>query len=68
MSEKKVYTVKELQEILGVCRPTIYELLKTEPFKYVKVGRKYLISKESFDNWLNAGIDYSSPEELYNPL
>ena len=28
MSEKRYYTVQELQEILGVSRPTIYNLLK----------------------------------------
>jgi len=28
MSEKIYYTVQELQEILGVSRPTIYNLLK----------------------------------------
>ena len=27
MSEKRCYTVRELQEILGVSRPTIYNLL-----------------------------------------
>ena len=27
-SEKRCYTVKELQEILGISRPTVYELLK----------------------------------------
>lgn len=26
--EKRCYTVKELQEILGISRPTVYELLK----------------------------------------
>ncbi len=28
MSEKRCYTVQELQEILGVSRPTIYNLCK----------------------------------------
>ncbi len=28
MSEKRCYTVQELQEILGVSRPTIYNLLR----------------------------------------
>ena len=28
MLEKRCYTVQELQEILGVSRPTIYNLLK----------------------------------------
>ena len=27
MTEKRCYTVQELQEILGVSRPTIYNLL-----------------------------------------
>ncbi|NSC78141.1 helix-turn-helix domain-containing protein [[Eubacterium] rectale] len=30
MLEKRCYTVQELQEILGVSRPTIYNLLKKE--------------------------------------
>ena len=28
MEDKRCYTVKELQEILGISRPTVYELLK----------------------------------------
>ena len=32
MSEKRCYTVQELQEILGVSRPTIYNLLKKKEF------------------------------------
>lgn len=28
MEEKRCYTVKELQEILGISRLTVYELLK----------------------------------------
>lgn len=28
MSEKRCYTVKELQAMLGVSRPSVYELLK----------------------------------------
>ena len=27
-AEKRCYTVKEIQEILGISRPTVYELLK----------------------------------------
>ena len=53
MNEKRCYTVKELQEILGVSRPSVYELLKRKEFKWVLVGGKYLISKKSFDEWLD---------------
>ncbi len=51
--EKRCYTVKELQEILGVSRPTIYELLKMNVFSWVKIGSAYRISKKSFDEWLD---------------
>lgn len=50
---KCCYTVKELQEILNVSRPTIYELLKANLFSWVKLGTTYRISKKSFDEWLD---------------
>ena len=31
MTEKRCYTVQELQEILGVSRPTIYNLYLEQP-------------------------------------
>lgn len=51
--EKRTYTVKELQEILGVSRQCVYELLKKEEFRSVMIGGKYRISKKSFDAWLD---------------
>ena len=36
MSEKRCYTVQELQEILGVSRPTIYNLLKKKEFRWIQ--------------------------------
>ena len=53
MSEKRCYTVQELQEILGVSRPTIYNLLKKKEFRWIQLdGGKYRISKKSFFNRL----------------
>ena len=53
MSEKRCYTVQELQEILGVSRPTVYNLLKKKEFRWIQLdGGKYRISKKSFDDWL----------------
>ena len=50
---ERCYTVKELQEILGVSRPTIYNLLKKNEFRWIQLdGGKYRISKKSFDDWL----------------
>ena len=53
MSEKRCYTVKDLQEILGVSRPSVYYLLKKNKFRWILVGGKYRISKKSFDAWLD---------------
>lgn len=55
-SEKRCYTVKELQEILGISRPTVYELLKMEVFSWVKIGTTYRISKNSFDKWFDEQV------------
>ena len=46
--DKRCYSVAELQEILGVSRQCIYELLKKKKFSWVMVG-----GKKSFDEWLD---------------
>lgn len=51
--EKRCYTVKDLREILGVSKPTVYELLKRKEFRWILIGGKYRISKKSFDAWLD---------------
>jgi len=53
MNEKKCYSVKDIQSILGISRPTAYGLLKRQEFKWIRVGQRYVISKASFDRWLN---------------
>ena len=52
-AEKTCYTVKEIQDILGISRPTVYELLKKNEFRWIQIGTKYSISKKSFDGWLD---------------
>ena len=48
IAEKRCYTVKEVQEMLGISRPTVYELLKKNEFRWIQIGNKYRISKKSF--------------------
>ena len=55
--EKRCYTVKDLQEILGISRPTVYELLKRHEFRWIQVGKNYRISKKSFDEWLDQKME-----------
>ena len=54
MSEKRCYTVKEIQEILDVICRGVDALLKKKEFRWIQLdGGKYRISKKSFDDWLD---------------
>lgn len=50
---KRCYTVREIQKILCISRPTAYELIKKNEFRSIFVGGRHLISKKSFDAWLD---------------
>lgn len=52
-TEKKTYTVFEIQRILGISPSAAYALIRENVFHSVKVGRSIRISKSSFDAWLN---------------
>ena len=54
LPEKRCYTVDDLMLILECSRHTVYELLKKNEFRCVKLGgRGYRISRKSFDEWLD---------------
>ena len=57
IAEKRCYTVKEIQEMLGISRPTVYDLLQQNQFRWFRIGNKYRISKNSFDEWLDQKIE-----------
>lgn len=46
------YTVKDIQQILSVSRPVVYDLLRKEYFRVLKIGEKYIVPRETFDAWL----------------
>ena len=53
-TEKRCYTVDELMLILDCGRRTVYDLLKRNEVRYVKLGGSgYRISRKSFDEWLD---------------
>ena len=69
MSEKRCYTVAEVQEILGVGRQAVVSLLKKKEFSWVKLtGGAYRISKGSFDRCLDGQENYSVSEDDENLL
>ena len=51
-TDKRVYTVDEIQDILGIGRTSAYSLVKQRVFYSVRVGGSIRISKKSFDEWL----------------
>jgi excisionase family DNA binding protein len=53
---KRVYSVAEIIEILGISRKKAYELCNSGFFSIVRVGRTIRISKISFDEWLDKKI------------
>lgn len=53
--DKRIYTVEEIQDILGVSKTSAYKLVKSNVFHSVKIGDHYRISKKSFDKWLDGG-------------
>ena len=57
MNEKRCYSVSDLQEMLGISKPAVYELIKRKEFRWVMIGGRYKISKRSFDEWLDGSFD-----------
>ena len=51
---KKSYSVAEIQQILGISRPTAYALIKKNLFQSVRMGNGIRIVKSSFDAWLDS--------------
>lgn len=48
----EVYTVDEIQIKLGVNRNKAYELAMSGQFPSKKLGRRIIIPKKTFDEWL----------------
>ena len=52
MADKLVYSTAETAEVLGVSRPTVYNLLKRVDFPSFKVGTRTLVSAEGLREWV----------------
>ena len=51
--DKRTYTVDEIQDILGISKPTAYALVHRGEFRSIRIGGQIRISKKSFDIWLD---------------
>lgn len=50
-----LYTVEEVRQILGVGRNKIYDMIHNKEFPLKRSGKKIIIPKQSFDEWLLKG-------------
>ena len=50
--EYDVLTVVELCELLGISRKYAYQFIRENNIKYIRIGRRFYISKKSLDNIL----------------
>lgn len=52
--KKTTYSVAEIRQILGISRPTAYNLIKTNCFQSVRTGKGIRVIKSSFDAWVES--------------
>ena len=52
-SEKLVYNIGELAEVLGIGLPAARNMIHIEGFPALKVGGRYLIPKQALQRWLD---------------
>ena len=50
--EKLAYSVPELAGVLGIGRSSAYELIKTEGFPVISIGRRIIIPVAQLETWL----------------
>lgn len=64
METKRTYSVKDLQDYLGIGRTTAYELVNSKGFPAFRIGKKILVNAEGLEEWIKKGGTISN--ESYN--
>ena len=57
---KVTLTVSEAAELIGISKPSMYEVVRAGKVRSVKVGKKILISRQSLLDWLKKGETYGA--------
>lgn len=55
MNDIRVYTLDEVAEILQLTKRTLYNYIKADKLKAVKVGKYWRISSENLQEFINTG-------------
>lgn len=59
-----VYTILEVMEILKVSRRTIYNYIKADQIKAIKLGKEWRITEEALNDFLSRGTEPDYLEKL----
>ena len=52
---KVTLTVTEAAQLIGICKPKMYEIVRARKVRFVKVGKKILIARQALMDWLSEG-------------
>lgn len=52
MNDIKMYSMKELQEVMNVGKNTAYKLVKLKGFPNIQIGNKILIPQDKLQEWI----------------
>lgn len=61
--EKQVYSVNDIMVLLGIGRTKADELVNSNCFRTLKVGGQIIVTKRSFDLWLNGADEETTSVE-----
>jgi excisionase family DNA binding protein len=50
--KKVMLEVKDVMDMMGISKPKAYEIFKSGQFHVIQMGRKYMVHKDVFENWL----------------
>lgn len=56
-TEVKAYTTEEVQDILKITKRTLYNYIKNNQIKAIKLGRSWRITEDALKDFLERGTD-----------
>ena len=51
-TEKIALNASEVAAVMGVSRPTVYELMRLDDFPVVRIGTRKLVPRAKLEEWL----------------
>jgi len=58
-----IYEVKDIMRIMRISRNTAYKLIQEEGVPYMRVGGRYKIPAEKFNEWLSGHFSHLQSTE-----